>query len=108
MPIRTTPYRLVYGKVCHLPVELKHQAYWVIKFLNFDMSSAGEKRKLQMSELEEWPMRIPSYIRSVASYIMTGESSKLRSSKNVIQCSYITPGSNCSQANSSLDGQDLS
>ena len=49
----TTPYHLVYGKVCHLPVELEYKAAWAVKLLNFDIKSAKERRSIQIHELEE-------------------------------------------------------
>ncbi|XP_022007481.1 uncharacterized protein LOC110906690 [Helianthus annuus] len=52
-PIGTTPYRLVYGKGCHLPTELAHRALWPIKNVNAIYNEAGELRKIQLNEIEE-------------------------------------------------------
>nr|GEW90818.1 retrovirus-related Pol polyprotein from transposon 412 family [Tanacetum cinerariifolium] len=52
-PIRCTPYKLVYGKAFHLPIELEHKAYWALKHANFDLQTAVNNRKVQLNELNE-------------------------------------------------------
>ncbi|GJZ52477.1 reverse transcriptase domain-containing protein [Tanacetum coccineum] len=51
--IGCTPYKLVYGKACRLPIELEHKAYWSLKHCNFDLKTAGDHQKVQMNELNE-------------------------------------------------------
>nr|GEU95195.1 reverse transcriptase domain-containing protein [Tanacetum cinerariifolium] len=45
-PIGCTPYKLVYEKACHLPIELEHNAYRALKHCNFDLATASDHRKV--------------------------------------------------------------
>ncbi|CAA7018804.1 unnamed protein product [Microthlaspi erraticum] len=58
-PIGRSPYSLIYGKSCHLPLELEYRARWAIKFLNMELSTAKEKREMDLHELEE--IRLDAY-----------------------------------------------
>ncbi|KAH9792555.1 hypothetical protein KPL71_004168 [Citrus sinensis] len=58
-PLGMSPYQIVYGKACHLPLELEHKTYWALKQLNWDIHAATEQRKLQLCELDE--LRLFSY-----------------------------------------------
>ena len=49
-----SPYKMVYGKACNLPLELEHKAYWAVKELNRDFKLAGKKKLLDLSSLDEW------------------------------------------------------
>ena len=81
-----SPYRLVYDKAYHLPVELEHRTLWAIKQLNFDLTKAGDLRKLQICELEE--LRNEAYENAK----ITKNRVKIFHDKHIIRKTFI-PGS---------------
>nr|GEV55166.1 reverse transcriptase domain-containing protein [Tanacetum cinerariifolium] len=75
-PIECTPYKLVYGKACHLPIELKHKACRALKHCNFDLKSVGDHQKVQMNKLNE--LRDQAYENSL---IYKDKTKKIHDSK---------------------------
>ena len=53
-PIGQTPHQLIYGKTCHIPVDLEFRSHGAVKRWNMYIQWARVKRQIQWAELDEW------------------------------------------------------
>jgi len=59
-----SPYRVVNSKSCHLPIKIKHRAYWAKQMLTYDLTKLGKDSRLQLRELEEIRVHVYENARS--------------------------------------------
>nr|GFD32013.1 reverse transcriptase domain-containing protein [Tanacetum cinerariifolium] len=95
-PIRCTPYKLVYGKTYHLPIELEHKAYWALKHANFDLQTTGDHRQQVITEKfnsMSFVIKLMKILSSTKRKLRSSMTQKSRTvfSTSVIESSSLTP-----------------
>ena len=107
-PMGMSPYKMVYAKACHLPLELEHKAYWAIKELNYDFKLAGEKRLFDISSLDEWRTQAYENAKLFKEKLKDGMTKEFKSVSLKLENMFfrITLVLDSLQANSSPNGKD--
>nr|GEZ16300.1 transposon Ty3-I Gag-Pol polyprotein [Tanacetum cinerariifolium] len=77
-----TPFRLVYGKACHLHVEIEYRAYWAIKQCNMYLTVATKTRFMELNELMKLRDKAYESTRIYKERTKKWHESRLRGDKN--------------------------